>query len=69
MWIAKLETINCACSDNYMRNYIKYFLFLNQPYTFLLIIKKEFNIKLICKIRCFKLLINGDFLVRNYQSF
>jgi len=31
MWIAKLETINCACSDNYMRNYIKYFLFFMIP--------------------------------------
>ena len=31
IWIAKLETINCACSDNYMRNYIKYFLFFMIP--------------------------------------
>ena len=31
MWIAKLEKINCACSDNFMRNYIKYFLFVMIP--------------------------------------
>ena len=31
IWIAKLEKINCACSDNFMRNYIKYFLFVMIP--------------------------------------
>ena len=31
MWIAKLEKLNCACSDNFMRNYIKYFLFVMIP--------------------------------------
>ena len=31
MWIAKLEKINCACSDSFMRNYIKYFLFIMIP--------------------------------------
>lgn len=32
VWISKLEKINCACSDNYMRNYIKYFLFVMIPF-------------------------------------
>ena len=29
MWINKLDTMNCVCSDSYMRTYIKYFLYFN----------------------------------------
>jgi len=28
MWINKLEKIKCACSESYMRSYIKYFLYI-----------------------------------------
>ena len=31
MWINKLEKIKCACSDSYMRSYIKYFLYILIP--------------------------------------
>ena len=31
LWISKLEKINCECSNNYMRNYIKYFLYFMIP--------------------------------------
>jgi hypothetical protein len=31
IWITKLEKINCACSENFMRNYIKYFLYVMIP--------------------------------------
>jgi len=31
LWISKLEKINCDCSNNYMRNYIKYFLYFMIP--------------------------------------
>ena len=27
LWIHKLDTINCACSESYMRTYIKYYLY------------------------------------------
>jgi hypothetical protein len=29
MWINKLDTMNCVCSESYMRTYIKYFLYFN----------------------------------------
>ena len=28
LWIHKLDTINCACSESYMRTYIKYYLYV-----------------------------------------
>ncbi len=28
MWIHKLEEISCTCSDDWMRSYIKYFLYI-----------------------------------------
>jgi len=31
LWIHKLETINCACSESYMRAYIKYYLYVFIP--------------------------------------
>jgi len=31
MWINKLEKIKCACSESYMRSYIKYFLYILIP--------------------------------------
>ena len=31
IWINKLEKINCACSESYMRSYIKYFLYIFIP--------------------------------------
>ena len=31
LWISKLEKINCECSNHYMRNYIKYFLYFMIP--------------------------------------
>lgn len=27
LWINKLDTMNCACSESYMRSYIKYYLY------------------------------------------
>lgn len=30
-WIHKLDTINCACSESYMRSYIKYYLYVVIP--------------------------------------
>jgi hypothetical protein len=29
LWINKLDTMNCACSESYMRTYIKYYLYFN----------------------------------------
>ena len=31
LWINKLDTINCACSESYMRTYIKYYLYVFIP--------------------------------------
>lgn len=31
MWINKLEEINCACSEHWMRTYIKYYLYVLIP--------------------------------------
>ena len=31
LWIHKLDTINCACSESYMRSYIKYYLYVFIP--------------------------------------
>lgn len=31
LWIHKLDTINCACSESYMRTYIKYYLYVFIP--------------------------------------
>jgi hypothetical protein len=35
MWINKLEEINCACSEHWMRTYIKYYLYVLIPISFL----------------------------------
>lgn len=32
LWIHKLDTINCACSESYMRSYIKYYLYVFIPF-------------------------------------
>jgi hypothetical protein len=32
LWIHKLDTINCACSESYMRTYIKYYLYVFIPF-------------------------------------
>ena len=32
LWIHKLDTINCACSESYMRAYIKYYLYVFIPF-------------------------------------
>lgn len=32
LWIHKLDTINCACSESYMRTYIKYYLYIFIPF-------------------------------------
>jgi len=32
LWIHKLDTINCACSESYMRTYIKYYLYVSIPF-------------------------------------
>ena len=32
LWINKLDTINCACSESYMRTYIKYYLYVFIPF-------------------------------------
>jgi hypothetical protein len=31
LWIHKLDTINCACSESHMRTYIKYYLYVFIP--------------------------------------
>jgi hypothetical protein len=31
LWINKLDTINCACSESHMRTYIKYYLYVFIP--------------------------------------
>jgi hypothetical protein len=35
MWLQKLEKINCACSEHWMRNYIKYYLYVIIPMFFI----------------------------------
>ena len=35
LWLQKLEKINCACSEHWMRNYIKYYLFIIVPIFFI----------------------------------
>lgn len=35
MWLQKLEELNCACSEHWMRNYIKYYLYVIIPMFFI----------------------------------
>lgn len=35
MWLQKLEKLNCACSEHWMRNYIKYYLYIIIPIFFI----------------------------------
>ena len=35
MWLQKLEELNCACSEHWMRNYIKYYLYVIIPIFFI----------------------------------
>ena len=35
LWLQKLEKVNCACSEHWMRNYIKYYLFIIVPIFFI----------------------------------
>lgn len=38
MWLQKLEELNCACSEHWMRNYIKYYLYIIIPMFFISLI-------------------------------
>jgi len=35
LWLKKLEELNCACSEHWMRNYIKYYLYVIIPMFFI----------------------------------
>jgi len=35
LWLQKLEELNCACSKHWMRNYIKYYLYIIIPIFFI----------------------------------
>ena len=35
MWLQKLEELDCACSEHWMRNYIKYYLYVIIPMFFI----------------------------------
>lgn len=41
-WIYKLETINCKCSENFMREYIKYFLTIMIPFQTVMFLYLQF---------------------------